>query len=273
MKSYVKPQKGKVQQASPPFLTVMVRTARDPRPPAWRPSVHCGQDGVARGSPCCPLPGPTGSGVWNDFGEGGVSSLRSVQLQTQREPEERCSEHREPRSSPPRARWGACCVLPSALGRPAAAPRLSRPMPAPLHMRPSLPMPLASPAGRAGPPGSADAGPVPLASGPGASRVSAPRLPSYTGRLGAGSSAPPRSELRPPCGPFPRVSVSPSALPVPVHGRPAAGWTGNSPRHPAQSRRPGVFLPCGDAGVGNVRPVLSLRLMKRIPQSCFTFSF
>lgn len=119
MKSYVKPQKGKVQQASPPFLTVMVRTARDPRPPAWRPSVHCGQDGVARGSPCCPLPGPTGSGVWNDFGEGGVSSLRSVQLQTQREPEERCSEHREPRSSPPRARWGACCVLPSALGRPA----------------------------------------------------------------------------------------------------------------------------------------------------------
>lgn len=167
----------------------------------------------------------------------------------------------------------AASSLPPSAALPAAAPRLSRPMPAPLHMRPSLPMPLASPAGRAGPPGSADAGPVPLASGPGASRVSAPRLPSYTGRLGAGSSAPPRSELRPPCGPFPRVSVSPSALPVPVHGRPAAGWTGNSPRHPAQSRRPGVFLPCGDAGVGNVRPVLSLRLMKRIPQSCFTFSF
>lgn len=177
MKSYVKPQKGKVQQASPPFLTVMVRTARDPRHPAWRPSVHCGQDGVARGSPCHPLPGPTSSGVWNDLGEGGISSLRSVQLQTQREPEERCSEHREPRSFPPRARQGACCVLPSTLGPPCGStPSLmpSTPMPAPLHMRPGLPLPLAPPPGPAGPPGSADAGPAPQASGPGASRVSAP---------------------------------------------------------------------------------------------------
>lgn len=182
MKSCVKPQKGKVQQASPPSLTVMVRTARDPCPPAWRPSVHCGQDGVARGSPCRPLPGPTSSGVWNDLGEGGVSSLRSVQLQTQREPEERCSEHREPRSSPAHARQGACCVLSSTLGPPRQHPvsHAQQPDASPSACEARPPPAVAPPPGPAEPPESADAGPTPQASGPGANRVSAPRPPSHT---------------------------------------------------------------------------------------------
>ena len=127
---------------------------------------------------------------------------------------------------------------------PASSLTPSTLMPAPLPLRPGLPLLLAPPPGPAGPPrisGCRSHAPSQRSRCLLCLRPHA--CPLNTGRLGPGSPAPSHSELRPLCGLFPGASLKPSALSCPFARQICCRLDWEQP--PSTQHRaagPGIFL-------------------------------
>lgn len=275
MKSCVKPQKGKVQQASPPFLTVMVRTARDPCPPAWRPLFTAARMVLPGGLLAVPSLGPPALMSGMTWGRGVFR--RYVPCSSRLKGNPRKGAVNTGNLGPPQP---VHATVPAVSSLPLSAPLRQHPISHAQH-------PDASPSAY-------EARPPPAASSPTwacrAPRICGcrPHAPSERSRRQP-CLRPPAALLHWPSGcwlvlPAPLRAAAPvRALPQGVRQRlcpscPRARQTRRrldweqSPA-PSTEQEAGVFLPCGDAGVGNFRPIPSLRLIKRIPQSCSMFSF